>query len=86
MTAERTLDLSGEVCPYTFLRAKLALEELAIGDELTVLVDHPPAAVNVPRSLTAEGQQVLSVEARGRHHVIRVVKQRRHHLEHGNDR
>jgi tRNA 2-thiouridine synthesizing protein A len=60
-----TLDLAGEVCPYTFVRTKLRLEELPLGTELHILVDHAPAADNVPRSLRAEGQEVVSVIAEG---------------------
>jgi tRNA 2-thiouridine synthesizing protein A len=60
-----TLDLAGEVCPYTFVRTKLRLEELPLGAELHILVDHAPAADNVPRSLVAEGQEVVSVTTEG---------------------
>lgn len=69
-----TLDLSGEVCPYTFLRAKLRLEELPLGAELHVLVDHAPAADNVPRSLAGEGQEVVSIAAEGGRWRIVVIK------------
>lgn len=61
--AERVLDLSGEVCPYTFLRSKLALEEMAPGDELRILLDHGPAFRSVPRALREDGHEVLSVAA-----------------------
>jgi tRNA 2-thiouridine synthesizing protein A len=60
-----TLDLAGEVCPYTFVRTKLRLEELPVGAELHILVDHAPAAENVPRSLVAEGQAVVSIAREG---------------------
>jgi tRNA 2-thiouridine synthesizing protein A len=65
------LDLSGEICPFTFVRAKLLLEELPLGARLRVVVDHPPAAKNVPRSATAWGQRVLGVTAGdgGRWHI-----------------
>ena len=56
------LDLRGEVCPYTFVRTKLALEELATGDELDLLFDHRPALVSVPRALREEGHEVLCIE------------------------
>jgi TusA-related sulfurtransferase len=68
------LDLAGEVCPYTFVRAKLRLEELPLGARLDVLVDHPPAADNVPRSLRAEGQEVLAVTAENGRWRIAVCK------------
>jgi tRNA 2-thiouridine synthesizing protein A len=57
-----TLDLAGEVCPYTFVRTRLALEDLPPGARLDVLVDHEPARRNVPRSAIEWGQEVLAVD------------------------
>jgi tRNA 2-thiouridine synthesizing protein A len=47
------------VCPFTFVRAKLALEALPIGATLRVVVDHEPAVKNLPRSAAEWGQEVL---------------------------
>ena len=55
-------DLKGEVCPYTFVKSKLALEMLESGQVLQVVVDNDESAVNVPKSLTNEGNNVLGVE------------------------
>ncbi len=74
--AAETLDLAGEVCPYTFVRAKLRLEELPVGAALDVVVDHAPAAENVPRSLAAEGQEIVAVSPEGGRWRIRVIKRR----------
>ena len=62
MPSKQQLDLRGEVCPYTFVRAKLALEELAAGDELELLFDHRPAWASVPRALREEGHVVLFID------------------------
>ena len=59
--ADRDLDLRGEVCPFTFARTKLALEEMQPGQVLRVRVDNPDSMRNVPRSLEAQGQDVISV-------------------------
>ncbi|MFQ5888258.1 MAG: sulfurtransferase TusA family protein [Candidatus Hydrothermarchaeales archaeon] len=60
------LDLHGEKCPDTFVYTKIKLEELAYdgGGLLKVLLDHPPAAENIPRSLRDEriGYEVLEVK------------------------
>jgi len=45
------------------VRTKLALEALPFGGVLRVVVDHPPAARNVPRSAAEWGQEVLGVRA-----------------------
>lgn len=58
---DEELNLRGEVCPYTFVKSKLALEDLAPGQVLRVIVDNPESAENVPRSLTNEGNEVLGV-------------------------
>ena len=55
------IDLFGEICPFTFVRTKLALEALPIGAVLRVVVDHEPATRNIPRSAAEWGQEVLGV-------------------------
>ena len=58
---DRELDLRGEVCPYTFLKARLALEEMDPGQVLRVVVDSPASARDVPRSLEQLGHEILTV-------------------------
>jgi tRNA 2-thiouridine synthesizing protein A len=53
------LDLAGEVCPFTFVRTKLALEALPIGAVLRVVVDHEPAVRTIPRSAREWGQEIV---------------------------
>jgi len=62
-----SLDLTGELCPFTFVRTKLALEDLAIGAMLRVVVDHEPAIRNIPRSATEWGQEVVGVTRLSQH-------------------
>jgi TusA-related sulfurtransferase len=57
----KRLDLKGEVCPYTFVKSKLIIEEMELGELLEVFVDHTPAVKNVPRSMEMEGQEVVEV-------------------------
>jgi TusA-related sulfurtransferase len=59
--APHELNLCGELCPFTFVRTKLALEELPLGALLRVIVDHEPATRNIPRSATEWGQEVVCV-------------------------
>jgi TusA-related sulfurtransferase len=60
--AERSeLDLAGEICPFTFVRTRLALEALPFGAVLRVVVDHEPAIRNIPRSAAEWGQEVVGV-------------------------
>jgi len=60
---DKELNLKGKVCPYTFIESMLALEEMNVGEVLRVIVDFPPAACDVPRSLKNEGYEILDVSA-----------------------
>jgi len=59
--ADRELDIRGEVCPFTFVKSKLVLEEMELGQVLRVILDYPPSVENVPKSMREEGQEVLAV-------------------------
>ncbi len=59
---DKAIDLKGEVCPYTFVKSKLALEEMGLDQVLEVVIDHEPAVENVPKSLKNEGQKILAVD------------------------
>lgn len=61
VSVDRELNIKGEVCPYTFVRSKLALEEMIPNQVLRVIVDHEPATDNVPKSMANEGHEVLEV-------------------------
>ena len=61
-TKTRNIDLRGEVCPYTFVKSKLVMEEMNIGELLEVIVDHHPAVKNIPKSMEMEGQQLVEVQ------------------------
>ena len=73
---DQELDLRGEVCPYTFVKSKLALEDLEPGKILRVIVDNPESAENVPRSLANEGNEVLGVGPLGEEAWSILVKKR----------
>jgi len=60
--ADKTLDIKGQVCPYTFVRSKLAIEKMSLGEVLEIITDHRPASENVPKSMENEGQKVLKIE------------------------
>ncbi|RJP18035.1 MAG: sulfurtransferase TusA family protein [Candidatus Abyssobacteria bacterium SURF_5] len=60
-TPDKELNLKGEICPYTFVRSKLAIEEMRPGQILRVIVDYEPATRNVPRSMENEGNEILGV-------------------------
>ena len=52
---DKTLDIKGQVCPYTFVRSMLTIEKMNLGEVLEIITDHKPASENVPRSMENEG-------------------------------
>lgn len=58
---DATLDVTGDVCPMTWVRTRLALEELEPGRVLVVRLNAGEAALNVPKSVKADGHRVLAV-------------------------
>ena len=59
--ADRELDIRSEVCPFTFVKSKLVLEQMELGQVLRVVLDYPPSVENVPKSMREEGQEVLAI-------------------------
>ncbi len=76
----KTIDIRGQVCPYTFVRSKLALERMPLGDVLEIVTDHQPASENVPKSMENEGQKVLKIEQTAEkewHIIVRKDKEKK---------
>ncbi len=69
-----TIDLRGVLCPLNYVRVRLALEPLATGDEIEVLLDVGEPVTNVPRSLRDDGEQVLELTPEDGHYRMRVRK------------
>jgi tRNA 2-thiouridine synthesizing protein A len=59
--ADLELDITAEVCPMTFVRTKLALEQLAIGQILNIRLRDGEPRHNVPRAVRDHGHEILSL-------------------------
>ncbi|NJK34088.1 MAG: sulfurtransferase TusA family protein [Oscillatoriales cyanobacterium SM2_2_1] len=56
------LDLRGVPCPMSFIRAKLSLERLSVGDRLEIWLDLGEPAEQVPQSLRMDGYCIHHIE------------------------
>ena len=56
-----TEDITDVVCPVTFVKAKVALEELDEGEILSIRMNDGEPVRNVPRSIKEEGHQILKL-------------------------
>lgn len=64
------LDLTALVCPGTYLAARRALEPMAPGERIWVLLSSDESARNVPASAVASGHKVLASSSDGRVHRV----------------
>jgi TusA-related sulfurtransferase len=56
------VDLRAYACPLTWVKTRVALERLALGQVLEVWLAEGEPAESVPRSAVEDGHRVLSVE------------------------
>jgi tRNA 2-thiouridine synthesizing protein A len=65
------LDITGDCCPMTFVKVKLALDKLKAGEELDVALQEGEPLNNIPTTVTDQGHEVLSIRQEdGVHHVL----------------
>lgn len=56
-----TVDITDKVCPLTFVKAKVAIEELEEGEIISIHMNDGEPVQNVPRSIKEEGHQILKL-------------------------
>lgn len=64
-TVDDTVDITDVVCPVTFVKTKVALEELEDGQILDVHLNDGEPVQNVPRSVKDEGHRILKLTDNG---------------------
>jgi len=67
------LDITSDICPITFVKAKLLMEKMAAGEIAEVRLSDGEPLENVPRSVLDEGHQVLSLQADDQQPGIHVL-------------
>ena len=58
---DETVDITDKVCPLTFVKVKVTLDELDDGEVLAVRLNDGEPVQNVPRSIKEEGHQILKL-------------------------
>ena len=56
-----TVDITDKVCPLTFVKAKVAIDELDDGEVIAIRMNDGEPVQNVPRSIKEEGHQILKL-------------------------
>lgn len=65
LKVDDTVDITDVNCPVTFVKTKVALEELDEGQILKVHLNDGESVQNVPRSVKEEGHEVLRLDDNG---------------------
>lgn len=63
--AEYYLDITGDVCPMTFVRAKLLIERMPAGGRATIRLKGAEPLANVPRAVRDHGHEIVALDAEG---------------------
>lgn len=67
-------DLRGVACPMNFVKTKVALAGIKIGEQLKILLDDGEPIDNVPRSVKTEGHEIMLQEQQGSHWRVIIRK------------
>lgn len=72
LQVDEEVDITDVVCPVTFVKAKVALEELEEGQILSIHLRDGEPVQNVPRSIKEEGHQILKLidDEDGTYHLL----------------
>ena len=75
-TNNHIIDLRGVVCPLNFVKAKLELEKIAVGEVLEILLDEGEPVRNAPASFAEQGQEVMEVKNVGDYFSVKVRRKK----------
>jgi TusA-related sulfurtransferase len=59
---DREIDITGDLCPMTFVRTRLALDRMSAGQVLKVRLRGDEPLRNVPRTAQEQGHTVISLK------------------------
>ncbi|MDB9761686.1 sulfurtransferase TusA family protein [Alphaproteobacteria bacterium] len=58
----KEIDLLDEVCPMTFVKTKLAIEQINQGERIKVIFNSQEAKINVPKSLSEVNHKIITIK------------------------
>ena len=71
---DKTLNLKGVHCPLNYVKTKLALEMINLGQILEVIVDEGEPSRNVPKSVVNDGHVILNTDKDNEDLVHIIIK------------
>lgn len=70
-----SIDVTTDHCPMTFVKAKIALSKLQMGEQLEVFLLEGEALSNVPKAAIEQGYKLIS-SIRSNENIHRIVFER----------
>lgn len=73
------IDVTAEICPFTFVRTKILLDKVESGSVICVRLSGDESLGNVPSSVRAEGHDIISCDPENKHeifgpHILKIRK------------
>lgn len=62
---DNQIDITKEICPMTFVKTKLKLETMSVGQVLEVTLREGEPLINVPKSVEQDGHKILDLHQEG---------------------
>lgn len=71
------LDITADVCPMTFVKTKLLIERMMIGETAEIRLPAGEPLENVPRSVEEHGHVLLALDAESEDGEVYVMRLRK---------
>ena len=71
------LDITADICPMTFVKTKLLIERMSIGEVAEIRLPAGEPLENVPRSVEEHGHVLLSLEPEPDDGAVYVMRLRK---------
>lgn len=71
---DHSIDITKEICPMTFVKTKLKLEDMAKGQILEVTLREGEPLSNLPKSVEQEGHKVLDIHKEEPYYKILIER------------
>ena len=68
------VDARGLPCPQPVIKTKEALEKVEPGDNIEVILDNETSLNNVKKFVTAQGHEILSIDAKNGEFILKIRK------------
>lgn len=66
------LDITQEICPMTFVKARRLIDALSSGQEAVLRISGGEPLENLPRSIKELGHAVLAIMAEGQYYHLHI--------------